>query len=326
MVDQPTFVTLSSVKARKVRWLWKPYIPFGMITILEGDPGLGKSFLSMHLASEISRGGNLPDGSKLDKGNVLYISAEDDPSYTTRPRIDAMGGNPKLIRVLNGRLAFDDAGLKVLRAELDEYEPELIIIDPWVSFIPPDTRVKESNAIRALIDKIESVAKDYDCAVVLIRHLTKMKHDNALYQGGGTVDMIAAARSAIRIGQHPEIQDHRVMAHLKHNVGPKGSSWVYMMQVPSEDGGVPRLEFIGEEDITVNELNAAVGNTNTRPKDAAEEFLKRELRDGPRNAKEMHALAEKAGISERTLARARTQLNVQAVQKRKHWIWSLPST
>jgi len=326
MTDKPTFVTLSSVKARKVQRLWKPYIPFGMITILEGDPGLGKSFLSMFLASEISRGGHLPDGGDLDQGNVLYISAEDDPSYTTRPRIDAMGGDPERIRVLNSRLAFDDEGLKVLRAELDEYEPDLIIIDPWVSFIPPETSVKDSVSVRALIDKVESVAKDYDCAVVLIRHLTKMKQDNALYQGGGTMDMIAAARSAIRIGQHPDNPDHRVMAHLKHNVGPKGSSWVYMMQIPTEEGGVPRLEFIGEEEISVNELNAAVGNTNARPKDAAEEFLKRELRDGPRKAKEMLALATKVGISERTLARARTRLKVQAEQKRGHWIWSRAPT
>lgn len=323
MHDKSTFVTLSSVKARKVQWLWEPYIPFGMITILEGDPGLGKSFLSMFLASEISSGGHLPDGGDLDQGNVLYISAEDDPSYTTRPRIDAMGGDPERIRVLNGRLAFDDGGLKLLRAELDQNEPELIIIDPWVSFIPPDTRVKDSNSIRALIDKVESVAKDYDCAIVLIRHLTKMKQDNALYQGGGTVDMIAAARSAIRIGQHPDNPDHRVMAHLKHNVGPKGASWVYMMQIPTEDGGVPRLEFIGEEEISVNELNAAVGKTNARPKDAAEEFLKRELRNGPRKAKEMLALAEQVGISKRTLDRARTRMGVHAEQKSGHWKWSL---
>ncbi len=326
MTDKPTFVTLSSVKARKVQWLWEPYIPFGMITILEGDPGLGKSFLSMFLASEISCGGQLPDGGDLDQGNVLYISAEDDPSYTTRPRIDAMGGDPKKIRVLNGRLAFDDEGLDVLREELDKFEPDLIIIDPWVSFIPPETSVKDSVSVRTLIDKVESVAKDYGCAIVLIRHLTKMKQDNALYQGGGTMDMIAAARSAIRIGQHPDNPDHRVMAHLKHNVGPKGPSWVYMMQIPTEEGGVPRLEFIGEEEISVNELNAAVGNTNARPKDAAEEFLKRELRDGPRKAKEMLALADLVGISERTLARARTRIGVKSEQKRGHWIWSLPST
>jgi len=98
------------------------------------------------------------------------------------------------------------------------------------------------------------------------------------------------------------------------------------MQIPTKEGGVPRLEFIGEEEISVNELNAAVGNTNARPKDAAEEFLKRELRDGPRKAQEMLALAKQVGISERTLARARTRIRVQSEQKRGHWKWSLPPT
>lgn len=201
----------------------------------------------------------------------------------------------------------------------------MIIIDPWVSFVPPGTRIKDSSDVRALLDKIESVAKDYGCAVILIRHLTKMKQENALYQGGGTVDMIAAARSALRIGVHPDNPNHRVMAHLKHNVGPKGPSWVFELEAPKTDDGIPRLHFIGEEDISVNELNAAIGSHNVRPKDAAEEFLKRELRGEPRKAKEMKALAKLSGVSTRTLDRARSKLHVQAKQKKGHWLWSLPN-
>ncbi|WP_338722412.1 AAA family ATPase [Devosia sp. XK-2] len=318
-----TFVTLSSVKRRKVQWLWRPYIPFGMLTILEGDPGLGKSFLSMYLAAVVSTGGKLPDGQKVARGNVLYISAEDDPSYTTGPRIDALGGDSERIRVLNGRIAFDDEGLETLRAELDAHEPEVIIIDPWVSFVPADARIKDSNAVRALIDRIESVAKDYGCAVILIRHLTKMKHDNALYQGGGTIDMIAAARSALRIGKHPEREDHRVMAHLKHNVGPRGPTWVYELTLGESEDDIPRLRFIGTDDISVDDLNA--GPDSARPRDAAEEFLRRELRDGPRKANEMKALADELGISERTLDRARSRIGVKSVQKKSGWVWSLPS-
>lgn len=324
MADNSTFVTLSTIKPQKIRWLWKPFIPFSMFTILEGDPGLGKSFFSMFLASVISRGGKLPNGAKVTKGNVLYISAEDDPAYTTRPRIDAMRGDPDKIRVLNDRLAFDDDGLETLRKELDEFEPEAIFIDPWVSFVPTDTRIKDSNAIRALLDKIERVAKDNRCAVILIRHLTKMKHDNALYQGGGIVDMIAAARSAIRIGMHPDNPDHRVVAHLKHNVGPKGRSWVFELKPPTSEGGVPKLCFIREEDVTVEQMNASVGGDNVRPKDEAEEFLKRELRAGPRKAREMETRAKDEGISKRTLDRARSKIGVRAKQKRGRWFWSLP--
>ena len=146
-----TFVTLSAVKRKKVQWLWRPYIPFGMLTILEGDPGLDKSFLSMYLAAIVSTGGMLPDGSNVTRGNVLYIGAEDDPSYTTGPRMDALSGDSERIRVLNGRIAFDDEGLETLRAELDENEPELIIIDPWVSFIPADARIKARTGIYLLV-------------------------------------------------------------------------------------------------------------------------------------------------------------------------------
>lgn len=322
MSGKETFVTLSTVKRRKVQWLWRPYIPFGMLTILEGDPGLGKSFLSMYLAATISTGGRLPDGQKVARGNVLYISAEDDPSYTTGPRMDALGGDSERIRVLNERIAFDDEGLETLRAELDEHEPEAIIIDPWVSFVPADARIKDSNAVRSLLYKIESLAKDYGCAIILIRHLTKMKHDNALYQGGGTIDMIAAARSALRIGKHPDKDDHRVMAHLKHNVGPRGPTWIYELELGDSEDDIPRLNFIGTDDISVDDLNA--GAERPRPKDAAEEFLKRELRDGSRKAKDMEALAAKLGISKRTLDRTRSRIGVKSFQKKSGWMWSLP--
>jgi hypothetical protein len=293
-----------------------------MLTILEGDPGLGKSFLSMYLAAIISRGGTLPNGHKVVRGNVLYISAEDDPAYTTGPRIDALNGDSERIRVLSGRIAFDDEGLATLRAELDKYEPEAIIIDPWVSFVPADGRIRDSNYVRALLDKIESIAKEYGCAVILIRHLTKMKHDNALYQGGGTIDMIAAARSALRIGKHPEREDHRVMAHLKHNVGPRGPTWVYEIVLGASEDDIPRLQFVGTDDVSVDQLNA--GADSTRPKDAAEEFLRRELRNGPRKATEMESLAGNQGISKRTLDRARSKIGVKSSQKKTGWVWSIP--
>lgn len=322
MKNKEMFVTLSTVKRRKVQWLWRPYIPFGMLTILEGDPGLGKSFLSMYIAATISTGGRLPDGQEVTQGNVLYISAEDDPSYTTGPRIDALSGDSERIRVLNGRIALDEDGLDALRAELDEYEPEVIIIDPWVSFVPTDTPIKDSPAVRALLDKIESVAKDYGCAIILIRHLTKMKHDNALYQGGGTIDMIAAARSALRIGKHPERDDHRVMVHLKHNVGPRGSTWVYELALGEDENEIPRLRFVGTDDVSVDDLNP--GAEGLRPKDTAKEFLKRELRNGPRKAKDMESLATEQGISKRTLDSARSGIGVKSFQKKSGWVWSLP--
>src|SRR5215510_7562222 len=106
----PPFQTLSEVEPQEINWLWPPLIPFGMVTIMEGDPGVGKSYLAMHIAAQLSIGGSLPGVEKLKRGRVLYCSAEDDPAFTIRPRIDAMGGDPERIRFQAKYSAFDDKG------------------------------------------------------------------------------------------------------------------------------------------------------------------------------------------------------------------------
>jgi RecA-family ATPase len=102
------YETLSKVKPEEIEWLWTPYIPFGMVTIMEGDPGIGKSYLAMHIAAQVTIGGELPGPQPLNRGRVLYLSAEDDPAYTIRPRIDAMGGNPRRFRFQASYSTFDD--------------------------------------------------------------------------------------------------------------------------------------------------------------------------------------------------------------------------
>src|SRR4051794_6739662 len=108
--NKPAFQSLSEVEPEKINWLWHPLIPYGMLTIMEGDPGVGKSYLAMHIAAQISMGGSLPAVEDLERGHVLYCSAEDDPAFTIRPRIDAMGGDPKRIRFQARYSAFDDDG------------------------------------------------------------------------------------------------------------------------------------------------------------------------------------------------------------------------
>ena len=127
------FVDLNTIDPKEVEWLWEPFIPFSMITIMEGDPGVGKSFLAMQLAAQISIGGELPEGQRLDRGRVLYLSAEDDAAYTIRPRIDAMGGDPSRIRVQGDFLSLDEKGLNALMREVRRKPPDLLILDPWAS-------------------------------------------------------------------------------------------------------------------------------------------------------------------------------------------------
>lgn len=321
MTSNSPFVSLSEIKPRKVKWFWESIIPYGMITIIEGDPGQGKSFVSMYLTSLVSTGGTLPNGCKVRKRNVLYISAEDDASYTIRPRIDAMGGNPNKVRILKTDLSFDSDGLENLRDELEEYDPAIIFIDPWVSFFPPNKKITDSAAVRALLKQISNIAKEYECAIVLIRHLTKMKQENALYQGGGTVDMIAAARSAVRIATDPQDKDVRVMVHFKHNVGPQSPSWAYRLIQDTKDD-MPCVEFIGESHVSIDDLTNPY-NTQ-KPRDIAEEFLKSELANGKVKASSIKRNAKFQEIRDRTLDRAKKKLKIKCTQEGRSWWWSLP--
>ena len=271
-----TFQPLSRFESREVEWFWEPYVPRGMITIMEGDPGEGKSFLAMQLAALVSVGGELPDGSRAEHGKVLYISAEDDPSYTIRPRVDAMGGNAGKIRVLVADLTLDTDGFDKLRAELDAHKIVLIIVDPLMAFMPHKTDVHRSNAVRPMLTAMKLIAEKYECAVIFVRHLTKMKHEKAIYQGGGSIDFIGAARSALLIASDPEHGGQKLMLHIKHNVGPRGQSWAYRL-VGGEENGVPRLRWAGPSDVTIDDLVGAANAGNQAPRNEAVEFLRERL-------------------------------------------------
>ncbi|MCB1465583.1 MAG: AAA family ATPase [Rhizobiaceae bacterium] len=310
-----TFRPLSRFKAKSPDWLWEPYIPYGMITIMEGDPGLGKTFVALFLASRVSAGGTLPDGKKLEKQDVAYLSYEDDPGYTLRPRGDMMGGDVKAIHVLNDDFMLDENGFVDLEALIKEREVRLVVIDPFVAAIPSSKDMYRSNAIRPMLSELSRVAAEHGCAIILIRHLTKMKHEKAIYQGGGSMDYIGAARSALRVDVHPDDENRRVMVHIKHNIGPQGRSWSFRLVVKGK-GQIPDLVWEGECDVRPDDLMA---EGSTRPADEAREFLIRELRQKPRPSSEIEMLAQEEGISKRTLNRARKSLGLEAYQRGRQW-------
>ncbi|MFT4095694.1 MAG: AAA family ATPase [Rhodoblastus sp.] len=319
--NKKVFGTLGDVAAAKIRWFWKPFIPYGMMTILEGDPGIGKSYLTMHLAASVTVGGTLATGEKIRKGRVLLMSAEDDPAYTIRPRIEAMGGDPERVRYMAEYSAFDDEGLKTLRSEVLEFGPSLIIIDPLYAFVPSASDMYKPNEIRALLAQLSMVAAENDAAMVVIRHLRKSKSDKAIYQGVGSIDVIGAARSAVLVALHPDDPDVKVIAHLKHNLAPRGESWMYQLIAKSEDD-VPRLDWLGRCALTVDDLGGAPIGVSAIEEAMA--FLRDELKGGPRPAAEISTVAASKGISSRTIDRAKQKIGRKARKQKDQWLWSLP--
>lgn len=314
-----TFRQLSKYEAKSPNWFWEPYIPYGMITILEGDPGLGKTFVALYLASRLSAGGTLPSDHKLAKQGVAYLSYEDDPNYTLRPRGDNMGGDPKRIHVLDSDFVLDSEGFKKLEKLIEDKSIGLVVIDPFVAAISSKTDMYRSNSIREVLNELKVIAAAHDCAIILVRHLTKTQHEKAIYQGGGSMDYIGAARSALRVSVHPEDADKRVMVHIKHNIGPPGVSWAFRLQDKGK-GKIPELVWEGECSIRAEDLvNSSARKTS--PIECAREFLMRELSNKPRPADIIKEIAQQEGIADRTLTRARDDLGIKPYQKRRKWYW-----
>jgi RecA-family ATPase len=322
MDDQ--FQKLSEFERKEVDWLWEPLIPRGMMTIMEGDPDVGKSYLAMHIAAEISKGGGLPGGTSLKKGRVLYFSQEDDPAYTMRPRIEDMGGNVRRIKVHVGDSVFDESGIKMLTEYVSTWRPDLIIIDPLVGYVGANVDFFRANEIRPVLRALSDIAERAKCGLLVIRHLTKGKHDKAMHQGGGSVDFIAFVRSAIRVAIHPERNNLRVVAHFKHNLSQRGASQSYELQ--QQDPPLrPIVVWRGEVDISIDDLHSG-GRKEPSELEHAVKFVRNELENGKVPSKQIADKADSFGIAKKTLERAKDEIGIKPKKVGAQWFWSLPAT
>jgi hypothetical protein len=277
----------------------------------------------MHIAAQVSIGGTLPGVPKLRKGRVLYISAEDDPAYTIRPRIDAMGGDPQRIRIQADYTALDDDGLEQLMDEIRRKPPDLIIIDPLFAYVPSNADMYRPNVIRALLSELKEAAEYDETAILLVRHLTKAKRDKAIYQGSGSMDVIGAARSAFLVAQHPDDPDLKIVAHVKHNISERGQSWVYELVKQTEDG-LPILKWVGTSNLTIDDLMGQDDGDRKSALDQAIDLLREELKDGPKLVATIEMKAQAKGIAKRTLDRARKELAVVPRKLKDGCMLSLP--
>jgi RecA-family ATPase len=324
-INDKHFAQLSSVEPMQVNWLMEPLIPYGMTTIAEGDPGIGKSYLTMHIAAQVSVGGSLPNAPRIKKGRVLILSGEDDPAFTIRPRIDAMGGDPTMIRFQSSYASLDEDGLELLMKEVRRNPPSLIIIDPLFAYIPSGQDMYKPNVIRPLLAQLTEVAQYNETALLIVRHLTKSKRDKAIYQGAGSIDVIGAARSAFLVAQHPDDETIKVVAHIKHNLSERGQSWQYRL-VQKDDSKHPILEWIGPTDLTAEDLLSPRDDHQPSALDVAIDFLRLNLKESELSAEWLQSEAATKSIALRTLDRAKDKIGIVVRKKGKRWFWALPET
>ena len=310
-------VRLSDVEPRAVNWLWKPYIPLGMTSMVSGDPGAGKSYVAIALCAGVTCG-KIGD-TRMEPADVLYMSCENPIAEVIRPRFDSMGrGDLARFWCLTGTVYVDEESGKEIRGaftadDLDLLEQEiktkgirLVVIDPFMSYLGKGRNPNNPADTRPFFDRLGKIGEQYGCAVLIIRHNRKGgKGDRAIYQGAGTIDMTGAVRSEMLAAVMPEDPSQRALAHIKTNIGPLGKTQGYIIEDDGASGA--RFSWTGDLSITAEELNAQPEPLTQKKTDQAFDWLLRELRGGRKSVAELEERAKAAQISWATIRRAKKE-------------------
>ena len=327
-------VMASEIQIERVEWAWKARLPLGKVTVIDGDPGLGKSALTLDIAARVSTGNPMPDGTHGAEGGVLVMNAEDGEADTIVPRLAAMRANLNRVRIL--KTISDPAGERqpeipadlgtIERAALS-VDARLVIIDPLMAFLSGATNSFRDQDVRRALAPLATMAERIRAAVLIVRHLNKMPDGNPLYRGGGSIGIIGAARSGLLVARDPddETGERRVLAVTKTNLGPCPTSLSYFIKSEAES---IRVQWCGESKHQAGGLLAVPDETESRGAvEEAVEFLKSFLADGPVAATEVRRNAKSAGLSKRTIDRAKKLVAVRARRdgfgKGSTWLWEI---
>lgn len=312
-----SLVRMVDIEAEEVAWLWHPYIPLSKLTIIEGDPGIGKSYLTLAIAAAISTGRTLPGGGAIKTGNVLLYSAEDGLADTIRPRLDTLAANVEKICSIKGLLlASDKNGFIELEQHIVNSEACLVVIDPLVGFMGGKTDMHRANEVREITSKLAKLAESHNCAIVAVRHNAKQRQSKAIFSGLGSVDIAASARSILSVGVDPKTGEGHIV-HIKSNLSACGQSLAYKF----ENG---QFEWAGFSSLTAADLCSDNFAKHENAVEISKKFLRVALTNGPVEAVKVRSTASSLGIANRTLDRAKKELRVISTQKGRTWTWALP--
>lgn len=318
--DDGLFEAMSNVTPREVDFLWEPYFVRGAVNLLEGDPNVGKTYLLCEIAAAVSAGRDLPGQKGAEPRHVLFMSAEDDPETTLVRRLMRMGADLKRITFSTKFFRLEEEALGWIEKHIAETRIELLILDPLLAYMQGGIDMNKANETRPFMARLAELAKARNVTIIALRHLTKGEKDKAIFRGLGSIDITAAARSAVLIGEHPEDAGTRAMVHIKHNLSERGPTQLYELTGGDRaKGKVPRVTWRGVSDLGPDDFLRQPGKPG-RPDTVisdAKEFLKHTLAGDARPIKAVLADGEKRGHSARTLRRAAQDLGV--VNDRRSW-------
>ena len=316
MEDTSLYQYYSSVAEKPVEWLWYPYIPYGKITLLQGDPGEGKSTFALHLAAILTRGEAFPDGAKaIHPQTVIYQCSEDNKEDTIKPRLLQAGANcEKVAFIKEGQyaLTLDDARID---QAIEGTGARLVIFDPIQAFIGQGGDMQNAARMRITMQRLAEIAEHHRCAFLLIGHLTKSDGGKSLYRGLGSIDIAAVARSVLLITRDKDYPDLRYMTPIKSSLSYEASSICFVLD--QEVG----FQWIGRCSGPIGTLES--GNSFSK-KEKAKAILKILLSSGEMRSKDIMTRMKQFHISERTVRTAGKELGIEAYKHHHAWYQRLP--
>ena len=313
-------IRMSDVELTPVEWLWKPYLPFGKLSVLQGNPGEGKTYFAMHLAAACTNGKLLPNMESMEPFNVIYQTAEDGLGDTVKPRLIEAGAD------LDRVLVIDDSDVQLTLSDeriekaIIENNARLVIIDPIQAYLGADVDMNRANEVRPIFMRLGQVAQRTGCAILLIGHLNKAAGMQSLQRGLGSIDIAAAVRSVMFIGKLKHDPTMRILTHEKSSLAPPGASLAFSL---GDEGG---FRWVGEYDITADEMLSGIEPQRETKTQQAKDLICTLLAGGKQVLSEdIDKAALERGIPGRTVRDAKRELGdalkSKIVEGRKKVFW-----
>ena len=313
-------IRMSDVELTPVEWLWKPYLPFGKLSVLQGNPGEGKTYFAMHLAAACTNGKLLPNMERMEPFNVIYQTAEDGLGDTVKPRLIEAGAD------LDRVLVIDDSEVQLTLSDeriekaIVENNARLVIIDPIQAYLGADVDMNRANEVRPIFMRLGQVAQRTGCAILLIGHLNKAAGMQSLQRGLGSIDIAAAVRSVMFIGKLKHDPTMRILTHEKSSLAPPGASLAFSL---GDEGG---FRWVGEYDITADEMLSGIEPQRETKTQQAKDLICTLLARGKQVLSEdIDKAALERGIPGRTVRDAKRELGdalkSKIVEGRKKVFW-----
>ena len=313
-------IRMSDVELTPVEWLWKPYLPFGKLSVLQGNPGEGKTYFAMHLAAACTNGKLLPNMERMEPFNVIYQTAEDGLGDTVKPRLIEAGAD------LDRVLVIDDSDVQLTLSDeriekaIIENNARLVIIDPIQAYLGADVDMNRANEVRPIFMRLGQVAQRTGCAILLIGHLNKAAGMQSLQRGLGSIDIAAAVRSVMFIGKLKHDPTMRILTHEKSSLAPPGASLAFSL---GDEGG---FRWVGEYDITADEMLSGIEPQRETKTHQAKDLICTLLAGGKQVLSEdIDKAALERGIPGRTVRDAKRELGdalkSKIVEGRKKVFW-----